>query len=333
MNAQIKELIEISLTDGIITPKEKAVILNKAEELGENVDEVEVYLEAALQKVEQTERAAKRQTMGQICPFCGKSVKMLETKCPHCESELSPQASADFDALFKEMQNLLVILKTGNTDEYAKNKARLESSMLAARTYYMGNPAVKRILFDIEQEVNAVEGKLKNAKRKKIALYFAAVFAILAVCFGTYTFFRQQADAKIQAEELRKEQEAQQLSMLMKQNDKTDVIDSQYDSLITKINELPTPTPSNYKECKERMMQIQWNTIITNPNDEKNYNYEQGKRDNFYHNVKGYARGLIECYWKMNGITKELTIGSSSSLPEWDGMYRYVNFGHDYKHN
>lgn len=55
MNPEIEKLVKLAVADGEITETERAVILRKAEKLGEDIDEVELILggELALQKKKQ----------------------------------------------------------------------------------------------------------------------------------------------------------------------------------------------------------------------------------------------------------------------------------------
>jgi hypothetical protein len=48
MNSEIEKLIKMALADGQVTDKEREIILRKAEKLGLDVDEVEMYLEGSL---------------------------------------------------------------------------------------------------------------------------------------------------------------------------------------------------------------------------------------------------------------------------------------------
>ena len=48
MHPEIDKLIEMSLADGQVSDKEREIILRKAEKLGLDVDEVEMYLEGRL---------------------------------------------------------------------------------------------------------------------------------------------------------------------------------------------------------------------------------------------------------------------------------------------
>lgn len=48
MHPEIEKLIEMAIADGIVTNKEREIILRKAEKLGLDIDEVEMYLEGKL---------------------------------------------------------------------------------------------------------------------------------------------------------------------------------------------------------------------------------------------------------------------------------------------
>ena len=50
MNPEIEKLIKEYLTDGIISEKERKVLLRKAEAMGLDVDEVDLYIDAQQQK-------------------------------------------------------------------------------------------------------------------------------------------------------------------------------------------------------------------------------------------------------------------------------------------
>jgi len=48
MHPEIEKLVDFALADGIITEKEKNVILKKATELGVDADEIEVVIDGRL---------------------------------------------------------------------------------------------------------------------------------------------------------------------------------------------------------------------------------------------------------------------------------------------
>lgn len=49
---ELDNLIQEYLTDGIISAKERQVLLNKAQSLGLNLDEVDLYIDAQQQKAD-----------------------------------------------------------------------------------------------------------------------------------------------------------------------------------------------------------------------------------------------------------------------------------------
>jgi tellurite resistance protein len=52
MNKEIRKLVDYALADGYITEKEKATLIKKAENLGIDIDEFELYLDARLFEVQ-----------------------------------------------------------------------------------------------------------------------------------------------------------------------------------------------------------------------------------------------------------------------------------------
>lgn len=52
---EIEALIQQYLTDGVLTDKERQVILRKAEGMGLDRDEIDLYLDAEVQKIEQAD--------------------------------------------------------------------------------------------------------------------------------------------------------------------------------------------------------------------------------------------------------------------------------------
>lgn len=55
---EFEDLLKEYLTDSIITSKERQVLLKKAQQLGYNVDEVDLYIDAQQQKCDQAVESA-----------------------------------------------------------------------------------------------------------------------------------------------------------------------------------------------------------------------------------------------------------------------------------
>ncbi len=88
MHSELEKLIELAIADGVITEKEKLVILKKTEKLGEDPDEIEMILDGKLHQLE-ANKPRQKEKVGNIntCPACGESVKSFELNCKACGHE------------------------------------------------------------------------------------------------------------------------------------------------------------------------------------------------------------------------------------------------------
>jgi len=92
MNPELEKLIEYAITDGVITEKEKEVLYKKAKELGVDIDEFEMILDAKLhQKTSKNNESSKEEL--KECPTCGGPVDKLLDHCIYCKSSLPKQNS------------------------------------------------------------------------------------------------------------------------------------------------------------------------------------------------------------------------------------------------
>ena len=139
---ELDELIKEYLTDGVITSKERQVLLKKAQQMGLDVDEIDLYIDAQQQKVDQAVETAKRNARGKTCPFCGAVIPLLADKCPECGKTITPEANKELEEIFDNLENALVEFKLGN--DIGKNKANVERYVRKARTYYENNPKVQK---------------------------------------------------------------------------------------------------------------------------------------------------------------------------------------------
>lgn len=94
-NEQLEALIDAALADGVLTEKERSILLNKAEDMGVDADEFEMVLEGRLHKKqqemkkEQAQAPAKSNKYGEVrkCPSCGAPAKSFQTSCSECGTE------------------------------------------------------------------------------------------------------------------------------------------------------------------------------------------------------------------------------------------------------
>jgi uncharacterized OB-fold protein len=169
------------LTDGVITAKEREVLLKKAEKLGVDRDEFDLYIDAQQQKIDQTAQAASNRLRGTTCPYCGGSVQQMADKCPHCGEAITVEASNELKEIIDALESSLVDLKTNVTENAIAN---VERYMRKAELYYSNNPKVKKLVAEvkIEMETAKEEWKVKaSSQARKEFLRKYLVHIIFAV--------------------------------------------------------------------------------------------------------------------------------------------------------
>jgi len=124
---ELKKLIDAAMADGIITSKEREVITRKAAALGMDAAEVEVYLDAEIQKAEQAADMVKRDKIGKVCPQCGKQVPPLTIKC-ECGYEFTGQKQvSSVQILSDKIQeiNNQPLPRSGEDDEIKRRNSQI----------------------------------------------------------------------------------------------------------------------------------------------------------------------------------------------------------------
>ena len=183
---ELNALIQEYLTDGVLTDKERQVILNKAEKMGLDHDEIDLYLDAQVQKIDQQTDAAMRKQKGKTCPYCGGSVPLLTDKCPHCGENITPEASKELQDIFDNLEDALVDYKSGKN--VAKSKAKVERFMRKAKMYYGNNPKIQRLLEEVEMESVKAEKKANSAVRNEKLTTILVVFGLILLILFCFYF-------------------------------------------------------------------------------------------------------------------------------------------------
>lgn len=200
---ELDDLIKEYLTDGIISAKERQVLLNKAQALGLNVDEVDLYIDAQQQKADQAVAAAVNKRRGKTCPYCGSSIPELTDKCPNCGGNITPEASKELEEIIEHLESALVNFKSG--EDVDKSKAEVERYARQARMYYGNNPKIQRLLEEVEAESEAAKADAKkkywlNFVFKNMKKIMAALFVL--VLFG-FTYYMANSSEREKEEKQR----------------------------------------------------------------------------------------------------------------------------------
>lgn len=153
------------LSDGIISERERKVLLAKAEKLGLDRDEVDLYIDGRVQEIRNQNEAQRKVSKTNKCPYCGAPIPELADKCPECENYVSPEANEELKKIIDKLEEALVDLKAGQ--DLAVSKAKVERYARQAKLYYGSNPKIKILLNELDKETARAkkEGFSNNIKK------------------------------------------------------------------------------------------------------------------------------------------------------------------------
>lgn len=229
---ELDDLIKEYLSDGIISPKERQVLLNKAQALGLNLDEVDLYIDAQQQKADQAVAAAMNKRRGKTCPYCGSSIPELTDKCPNCGGNITPEASKELEEIIEYLENALVSFKSG--EDVDKSKAEIERYVRKARMYYGNNPKIQRLVEEVEEESEAAEAAAKKKslwENIKNVTSVVVPVVLLLLLLGIDFYFSPDSER-----ERKEEKQEEMLKKLQDAKEQTQSLGSQVFEMIERGN-------------------------------------------------------------------------------------------------
>ena len=227
---ELLDLVQEYLTDGVITAKERQVLINKAMTLGVDPNEFDLYIDAQEQKQQPASAEAAKQQKGRMCPFCQASLPMFADKCPECGGNITPEASKEVEELINTLENALVSFKAAAENKkdtfnmnsnkqalkslqdmknvfsgkglaatkdttnqvYATKKAEVERYIRKAKMYYNNNKTVNYLVAEVETAIADSEKSIAAAKKNKTNIIASIVGALILfyACFFAFVDFR-----------------------------------------------------------------------------------------------------------------------------------------------
>ncbi len=158
MHPEIENLIKIALADGQVTDKEREIILRKAEKLGLDLDEVEMYLEGILDSNKQDNSSTLTQATSPSLgsktlkndtfsdrKFTPKKVKQIERAQLNKENELELKISELSDSkkvLFNNLEKLIDEIRIPQRD-LVKIKSSFDKQLNSIKEDYKKNANIK----------------------------------------------------------------------------------------------------------------------------------------------------------------------------------------------
>ena len=113
LTPELEQLINYALEDGVLTDKERTVLMRKAQAAGADLDEFEMILDAKLHEVQKTAATVAPKSNsnkhGEVrkCPACGAMVSAFSTRCSECGFEFNNvEANKSANTLFEKLQAL-----------------------------------------------------------------------------------------------------------------------------------------------------------------------------------------------------------------------------------
>jgi len=112
LTPELEQLIQYALADGVLTDKERAVLMKKAEAAGVDLDEFEMILEAKLHEAKKAAadaapKASNKEGEMKKCPHCGTPITSFRTTCQECGYEFrNLEAVKSAAVLFEQIKGL-----------------------------------------------------------------------------------------------------------------------------------------------------------------------------------------------------------------------------------
>ena len=160
LTPELEQLINYALEDGVLTDKERSVLMRKAQAAGADLDEFEMILEAKLHEVQKTAAAVAPKSNsnkhGEIrkCPACGAMVSAFSTRCSECGFEFNNvEANKSANTLFEKLQ----ALEMEKAHELAQHEESKNKQLLALSERHNSGGTLTKIF--------ANNGKAQNEER------------------------------------------------------------------------------------------------------------------------------------------------------------------------
>ena len=114
---QLEKLVDMALEDGVITEKEKDILVKRAKSLGIDLDEFEMYLDSRLASLSNTQNTTPSlKKFGDLlkCPSCGASVPSLTIICKDCGFEFrNIKANSTVKELVDKLEHATITVASG----------------------------------------------------------------------------------------------------------------------------------------------------------------------------------------------------------------------------
>lgn len=172
LTPELEQLIQYALADGVLTDKERAVLMKKAEAAGADLDEFEMILEAKLYEAKKAAAPKASNKEGEVrkCPHCGARVRSFRTTCEECGYEFrNAEAVKSAAILFEQIKSL----EMEKTRELALHEDNKNKQLKAFGGVYSRERRKQRddLVENLNEAEKAIKKRFNEAKASLIKLY------------------------------------------------------------------------------------------------------------------------------------------------------------------
>ena len=220
MNPEIENLINIALADGIVTDKEREIILRKADALGVDKDEVEMILEGRIAQLKSNVQI--KETVVK-CPSCGAIIQGLSQVCSSCgyvlnKSSIQSNSGSNLHEAIDKLENFIIEVKSypkpsfisrlktlfltyfsfgfyliyrkftaKKGDSFDNLVAKCEKEKRQINTYYGEDKKVRQLLVELDAEINNIQKERKSSAQKAnlgcfgLIIVFVGIYAVMGI--------------------------------------------------------------------------------------------------------------------------------------------------------
>ena len=173
LTPELEQLINYALEDGVLTDKERSVLMRKAQAAGADLDEFEMILEAKLHEVQKTAAAVAPKSNsnkhGEVrkCPACGAMVSALSTRCSECGFEFNNvEANKSANTLFEKLQ----ALEMEKARELAKHEESKNKQLMALSEHHNSGGTLTKIFADSEAQNEERDDLIRTLEQRALQI-------------------------------------------------------------------------------------------------------------------------------------------------------------------
>lgn len=301
----LQKLIEASLVDGVITDQERAVIRKRALLEGVDPDEVDLMLDAEVQKIRKKQEEAVAKV--KKCPACGEIIPALSGVCPSCGHAVAvtkndanqellglmaqmEAAVKDFSESYKLTGKDILLLYVFSIFWAAylayrfisdKNKLRYQEVKRKATMLYGENKKLQTFIVEMDNEIKSIQ---KRNYRKAIAFVVIPLLLILLPLFLLPIVFDKALGENKEANK-----------------EFIEIVDSNFVSACHQLESLENPTKANYQEVKRNFLSLVFNKAYHSSDvSYRSLDYQDQKEKEFIEKKKAFALMLNSIYREIN---------------------------------